>query len=101
MRRSGKPQRSEGSGQRSRAAIMTSAARRAVIVDKLREGSLPRDCTKLWAGPGTGARCAACGDSVTAPALEYECLSRDGHVFNLCQPCFVLWDAEIKRHEEQ
>lgn len=75
---------------------METAERSALIRRKVEDGSLPtKPCATLWGGTGTGERCAACGASIRAPEIEFECHGEEGLVVRLCRPCFIIWDSLV------
>ena len=79
---------------------MNAMIRRDSVLKKLGDGLLPTTpCATLWGGPGTGASCAACDAAIKPPAVEFECHAADGRVYVLCQQCFAVWDAEVKRQQ--
>lgn len=72
--------------------------RTTVILRKLGDGSLPTTpCATLWGGTGTGVRCGACEQPISAPQIEFECHGSDGVIVHLCRPCFAIWDAHVTR----
>jgi hypothetical protein len=68
---------------------------RDVIRRKLDDGDLPtRPPSKMYAGHGSGATCAACGDPVQPGQVEYELNYPDERrVVRLHLSCAGLWEA--------
>jgi hypothetical protein len=67
----------------------------------IRAGLLPRPHQmSTWGGPGSGTRCAVCGDTVSRDALglELEFADTDGRLElrHVHIPCFAAWDLECR-----
>ena len=63
----------------------------------IRAGMLPKahDVT-IWGGPGSGASCAVCGDTVLRDGLGFELEFRDGELRYVHIPCFAAWELECR-----
>jgi hypothetical protein len=70
--------------------------------EAIRSGKLPgRRPTGVWGGPGTGASCAVCGQSVGRGGLELELEFReaeaaDSDIHHLHLRCFAAWELECQ-----
>jgi hypothetical protein len=70
----------------------------ARVRNKIAAGALPSEPPmKLWAGPGTDLRCAACDLSITAADIEDETEHSGRRVLRFHQACFTAWDAQRVR----
>jgi hypothetical protein len=68
-----------------------------VIRDKIGLGRLPRKApAKTYIGPGTGARCDACGLVVEPANTEYE-FDVDATALRMHRECFKVWTAEVEK----
>jgi hypothetical protein len=77
-------------------ASLRSLARRAI-----RAGKLPRRRPdRTWGGPGAGAPCAVCAQSIRPDQVEYELQfadAADAHRmdrFQMHLRCFAVWELE-------
>lgn len=87
----GLPSRSE------KAAAIEDIALRTLITAKVHDGRLPRTAPPhVWGGPGHGATCSACEDTISKRQLEIEAVLMDGNTFMFHVRCFQLWDEERK-----
>lgn len=76
------------------------AALRALIVERMDEGTLPLILTKtIGIGYGSGIECAACGEIITTEQIEYQAFGPNyGAALRLHWGCHVLWQLEcVKR----
>lgn len=67
----------------------------------IRAGMVPREPqVSTWAGPGSGASCAICGNPVTREGLGFELEFRDTdgrlELRHVHIPCFAAWDLECR-----
>jgi hypothetical protein len=69
--------------------------------EAIQAGKVPNRCPqRMWGGPGSGACCAVCGDSVTQDEfeMELEFARGDGdsgvveYLFHVS--CYTAWDSE-------
>lgn len=68
------------------------------VRDKLAAGTLPReDPVKLWLGLGTGARCAACDETLRRSDSEYELQFERRPPILLHHRCHAMWEAQRRR----
>ena len=70
---------------------------RPLIIAKIRDDRLPRTAPPhVWGGPGHGATCSACEDTISKRQLEIEAVLMGGTTFMFHVHCFQLWDEERK-----
>jgi hypothetical protein len=80
-----------------KAAATDDIALRTLIIAKIHDGRLPRTALPhVWGGPGHGATCSACEDTISKRELEIEADLMDGNTFMFHVRCFQLWDEERK-----
>ena len=59
-----------------KAAATEDIALRTLIIAKIHDGHLPRTALPhVWGGPGHGATCSACEDTISKRELEIEAIS--------------------------
>jgi hypothetical protein len=77
---------------------MDDGAVRLIIRRKIRTGTLPRRSPKkLWAGRGTGKRCAGCERVIAEHDVEIEVEDREARlIFFFHRACQALWEDERK-----
>lgn len=70
----------------------------------IRQGKLPSETpTRVWGGPGVGARCSVCELPVTKQEKEFEIqFERDGDnpgldKYHVHIRCFAAWEFERRR----
>jgi hypothetical protein len=49
---------------------------------------------KVWAGPGAGTHCAACGEPIAATDIEFEVDLVSGSRLRLHRTCHQIWREE-------
>ena len=79
---------------------MDDTALRTLIREKLRDGRLPLDMTRLWGGPADGELCDACGQPITKQQLVMEGMSnrtKDAKPIHLHVTCFQIWEVEKRK----
>jgi hypothetical protein len=70
---------------------------RGRIRQMLETGQLPCDEPgKVWAGPGNGAHCVACGKSIEPTEIEFEVDLPSGRTLRLHRRCRAIWDEECE-----
>lgn len=80
-----------------KAAAMEDITLRPLLIAKIRDGRLPRTALPhVWGGPGHGATCSACEDTISKRQLEIEAVLIEGATFMFHVRCFQLWDEERK-----
>ena len=74
---------------------MDGPALRQLIKQKLDDGTLPLTRPeKLYAGPGSGETCKACGDPIYPLQIEYEFdYAGERQILRLHLECAGLWEA--------
>lgn len=79
--------------------IMELEALRLLILSKFADGKLPLESLpNVWAGPGNGETCDACGAIVTKREFVMEATSLAGgrKPLHLHAACFWVWEAELR-----
>ena len=78
--------------------IMDEAEIRQFIREKIRDGILPaKPPRKLWAGRGTGRKCAGCEQAIRKHEVEIEVEDREARLlFFFHRGCQAVWDEEVK-----
>jgi hypothetical protein len=70
---------------------------RPLIIAKIRDDRLPSTARpRVWGGPGHGATCSACEDTISKRQLEIEAALTGGTTFMFRVRWFQLWDEERK-----
>ncbi len=71
---------------------------RQYIREKIRDGILPaQPPRKLWAGRGTGRKCAGCEQLIRKHEVEIEVEDREARLlFFFHRGCQAVWDEEVK-----
>jgi hypothetical protein len=71
---------------------------RRSIREKIRDGVLPaKPPRKLWAGRGTGRKCAGCEQPVRKHEVEIEVEDREARLlYFFHRACQAVWDEEVK-----
>ncbi len=78
-----------------KAAAMEDITLRPLIVAKIRDSRLPGTTPPhVWGGPGHGAACSACEDTISKRQREIEAVLVGGTTFMFHVHCFQLWDEE-------
>jgi hypothetical protein len=90
------PPTNAGSDQNGR--VMEDSELRRSIREKIRDGTLPaRPPRKLWAGRGTGRKCAGCEQPIRKHEVEIEVEDREARLlFFFHRGCQAVWDEEVK-----
>jgi hypothetical protein len=61
------------------------------------KGEVPcEEADKVWAGPGNGTHCAACGEPITAAEIEFEAELSSGAILRLHRRCHDVWREECE-----
>jgi hypothetical protein len=77
-------------------AIIASGARRIVIREKLRQGTLPRHRPiEAYEVPASGTTCVICTHRMEPPDSQYECMTQNGNVLHFCRTCYFCWLYEV------
>lgn len=71
---------------------------RQYIREKILDGILPaKPPRKLWAGRGTGRKCAGCEQPIRKHEVEIEVEDREARLlFFFHRGCQAVWDEEVK-----
>jgi hypothetical protein len=70
---------------------------RAMIRERIAAGALPCErCRAVWAGPGVGMPCVACGRPILPTEIEFECEQPGPDLLRFHQACYLLWEDECQ-----
>jgi hypothetical protein len=74
---------------------------KALAAERIRQNRLPaRPAKSVWAGPGSGERCALCDRTIDELETEYELeapVPTANSVVRLHLRCHALWQLEVTR----